>query len=64
VAVGPVRCELLSLLTGILTGNSAGFRAAEELPDRGNSSQISRLAMLRQNAWLLFNREFLSVNRE
>jgi hypothetical protein len=62
--VDPVRCELLSLLTGNLTGNSAGFRAAEERPDRDNSNQFSRLAMLRQNAWLLFNREFLSVNRE
>ena len=47
MAVGPVRCELLSLLTGNLTGNSAGFHAAaEERPDRGNSNRFSRLAML------------------
>jgi hypothetical protein len=46
VAVDPVRCELLSLLTGNSTGNSADSNAAEERPDRANSNQFSRLAML------------------
>jgi hypothetical protein len=45
VAVGPVRCELLPLLTGNLTGNSADSHAAEERPDRDNSNHFSRLAM-------------------
>jgi hypothetical protein len=41
--VDPVRCELLSLLTGNLAGNSADSNAAAERPDRANSNQFQQI---------------------
>jgi hypothetical protein len=46
MAVGPVRCELLSLLTGNLTGNLPIPMLPKKGWTAGNSNQFRRLAMI------------------